>query len=409
MSFPLTLRVVHWIGGLFAGRSTTAKIVLWIGFLVFGWALAFCALVVTLVADGLGQVTATSAMGLPARLAVGTGVMIVLLAVISVLSPTPVPTGSGTGGTAQAIQSPELARTAAPTASATPPRSPEPTPTPTQPPTPAPTWDTSTFTVTSPASGTTVGTDLVVVTGTGPAGARIILDVPMALDEEVTVAADGTWSMSVLLGEGDNSLALRVEDIAASSISLDVAYVPAPVDAFKAFTLKGRGSRVVKFTIPEDAIAIAQITEKGTSNFAVWTIAADGSSNQLLVNEIGSYKGTRLFDTGSDEHSVAFKIESNGSWTITVRPVTQAKAWDPSTVSKGTGSMVLRVAPASDGFVVIGVTHRGSSNFAVWSYTADSRDLLFNEIGRYSGESVLPDGTLLLEIEADGAWTVTPG
>jgi hypothetical protein len=30
-----------------------------------------------------------------------------------------------------------------------------------------------------------------------------------------------------------------------------------------------------------------------------------------------------------------------------------------------------------------------------------------NEIGKYSGENQLPSGTILLVIEADGAWTVT--
>ena len=52
------------------------------------------------------------------------------------------------------------------------------------------------------------------------------------------------------------------------------------------------------------------------------------------------------------------------------------------------------------------VTHTGSSNFAVLSY-GDSQDLLINEIGRYTGEVLIPAGTSVLEIEADGAWSIT--
>ncbi len=35
-------------------------------------------------------------------------------------------------------------------------------------------------------------------------------------------------------------------------------------------------------------------------------------------------------------------------------------------------------------------------------------DLHVNEIGKYRGETLIPDGTVLLEVNADGAWTVTP-
>ena len=44
----------------------------------------------------------------------------------------------------------------------------------------------------------------------------------------------------------------------------------------------------------------------------------------------------------------------------------------------------------------------------VFAHAVDGSELLINEIGRYRGETMLPDSTLLLEIEADGAWTITP-
>ena len=53
-------------------------------------------------------------------------------------------------------------------------------------------------------------------------------------------------------------------------------------------------------------------------------------------------------------------------------------------------------------------THGGKGNFSVWAFTTDGdADLLVNDIGRYEGEVLLPDGTALLEIGADGAWTAT--
>ena len=107
--------------------------------------------------------------------------------------------------------------------------------------------------------------------------------------------------------------------------------------------------------------------------------------------------------------SVAFKIESNGSWTIAVKPVTSAKAWSPANAASGTGSMVLRVTGVLDDLAVMKIVHKGSSNFAHWTWSDERRDLHVNEIGRYSGESLFPAITLVVEIEADGAWSITPG
>jgi hypothetical protein len=182
---------------------------------------------------------------------------------------------------------------------------------------------------------------------------------------------------------------------------------PTLAEAFAPIKLSGRGSKVPKFTIPEGAAAIATISETGTSNFAVWTLAADGSRNELLVNVIGNYKGTVLFDMESGEHSVAFKIESNGAWAITIAPLTRTRKWDTSKTLSGRGDDVVQLSEAISGLATTTVTHRGRSNFAVHSYGDSGSDLLVNEIGNYKAEIQLPDGTLLLQVQADGAWSFT--
>jgi hypothetical protein len=53
------------------------------------------------------------------------------------------------------------------------------------------------------------------------------------------------------------------------------------------------------------------------------------------------------------------------------------------------------------------LVHRGQSNFAINAFAADgSSDQIVNEIGHYDGETTLMDGTDLLAIDADGAWSV---
>jgi hypothetical protein len=192
-----------------------------------------------------------------------------------------------------------------------------------------------------------------------------------------------------------------------SSAAPEVTVEPSIPLAFDPIKLTGKGTKIVRFEIPEGQAGIAVITGKSSSNFAVWTVDNTGQTTDLLVNEIGSYSGTRLFDDQIGSHTVAFKVESKGSWTITVKPVGLAKTWASTSGTSGKGDMVLQVQPFIDGLAVSRVTHRGESNFAVWSYSAGGRDLQVNEIGHFDGEVLWPSNTTLVVIEADGAWTIS--
>ncbi len=184
---------------------------------------------------------------------------------------------------------------------------------------------------------------------------------------------------------------------------------PAPsVVAFAAITLTGTGKRVVKFAVPEGAASIAEAAYDGAHTFAITSIAADGSTNDLLVNTIGAYAGTVLFDA-SDEHTVAFEIDAAGPWTIIVKPVSSARIWDGAATLTGTGDDVVRISPASSGLVTLDLAYQGKHNFAVMAFSGDESELLANEIGPFTGQVLLPDGSMLLTVRAAGPWSATPG
>ncbi len=211
-------------------------------------------------------------------------------------------------------------------------------------------------------------------------------------------------------GCGEGSAPTPVTDVSQPpEATPPTATATAEIASFKPIKLSGRGSKVAKFSIPEDAPAIATITNKGASNFAVESIATDGSTNDLLVNEIGNFSGTVLFDESVGQHSVAFKVTSSGTWTITIKPVTAARVWNPATKLTGKGDDVVQLQPAASGLMTLTISHAGASNFAVIAYGPGGSELLVNEIGRYSGQVLLPDGALLLSVEADGSWTGTVG
>ncbi len=181
----------------------------------------------------------------------------------------------------------------------------------------------------------------------------------------------------------------------------------APTAAFPTIKLSGTGTKVPKFTIPEGSAAIATMTYSGSANFIVHTLAADGSTNDGIVNVIGRYAGTVLFDADASVHSVAFSIQSSGPWTITIRPVASARSWDGLTRLTGKGDDVVLVDPATSGLTTATITYRGPDNFIVHSYGANGRDGLANEIGNWSGQVQLTDGTFLLEVLSSGTWSIS--
>lgn len=175
--------------------------------------------------------------------------------------------------------------------------------------------------------------------------------------------------------------------------------------AFEPIELSGRGDKVARVTIPGDAPVIAEITHAGDGYFGVHTLGESGEVIDLLVNEAGRYRGTVLLNTDPDVSVVAFEVSANGRWTITVEPVAAARTWDTSGPLQGTGSDIVLLSEAISGFAASTFEASGDGYFGVHAYTLDgSVELLINDVAPYSGEVLLPDGTALLEVDADGRW-----
>ena len=160
--------------------------------------------------------------------------------------------------------------------------------------------------------------------------------------------------------------------------------------------------RISKGTEPM-AVTIKHV---GSSNFAVWNLDSSGQEINLLVNTIGNYRGTRLIDAMEGEQTAALKIEADGSWRVTLKPLTLVPVWDGTGTWSGKGdNLVVIQSGAFAGLDSVKITNSGESNFVVTAY-GETMDLLVNEIGNYSGELLMPAGTVLLEIQSDGTWTL---
>lgn len=169
--------------------------------------------------------------------------------------------------------------------------------------------------------------------------------------------------------------------------------------------LSGAGQTVTEeFTLPSP-ISRVRFMHDGVSSFIV-TVFGGEEGEDLLVNEIGSYEGTRpIFGEGP----YYLEIQADGEWRATIEAVPTASG----SVSRfeGNGDAVSDLfEPDRTGPVPYDVSHDGESNFVVYLLCAGGDELIQNEIGRVSGSIVVrfSDGPCIWEIQADGRWLLRP-
>ncbi|AWS45473.1 hypothetical protein DKM19_33245 [Streptosporangium sp. 'caverna'] len=168
---------------------------------------------------------------------------------------------------------------------------------------------------------------------------------------------------------------------------------------------RGVGAKVIRLKAADkDAIWLASFIHSGSSNFIVSPIDPQGAEQASIINEIGNYKGTTIFNVDNGTEAGGLKIEADGTWSLRLKPLSMARAWAGPKAS-GRGDDVLKLDPQSSGLTTVQARHSGSSNFIVDSYAENGGEGLINEIGSWKGEVLLPDGTKLVTIKADGTWS----
>jgi len=169
----------------------------------------------------------------------------------------------------------------------------------------------------------------------------------------------------------------------------------------KSVKYSGRGDKVLKISKPADGANLIKLTHDGDSNFIVDQLDSDLEETENLVNEIGKYTGTTILDVTDEEETKRLKIQADGTWTIVLSDLNTAREMDSSASGRGDDVLLYR-----GGAGVAKLTHNGKSNFIVDFYNEDGSENLVNEIGKYSGESVISPGPGFLQLHADGKWTV---
>ena len=179
--------------------------------------------------------------------------------------------------------------------------------------------------------------------------------------------------------------------------------------------LSGTGSGLSQtFPLTAGLYVVSSTHTAGTSNVIGQLLnQSTGENVGLLVNEIGEYSGSIVINVREDGDYVA-EVNADGAWTITIAPPSQDVLPEPYSF-QGSGNQVIGYIDMSQGIHRTTATHDGESNFFVYVYqtegfTAGFGQLVFNEIGVFTGEAaiqVTESQLMLLAVEGDGNWTIT--
>jgi hypothetical protein len=166
----------------------------------------------------------------------------------------------------------------------------------------------------------------------------------------------------------------------------------------------GNGDDVVALSLPNVPVVV-EFSHDGSSNFAVWSLDNALGKVDLLVNEIGTYAGTRPMQFDPMEPVSYLEMIADGKWTFEVRELASEPA-KVCTVS-GSGDDVVRISNFASSSGIATLSHNGSSNFAIWVWDIPDRDLIVNEIGPYVGAVPISAGYTAWDVIADGSWAIS--
>ncbi|MEX1077679.1 MAG: DUF4190 domain-containing protein [Homoserinimonas sp.] len=229
----------------------------------------------------------------------------------------------------------------------------------------------------------------------------------VAIIVSVSAISAGVNSIQDADAPEDSSVSDRAEDpIEEVAEEPEEVEVPEPVVVPKNIVYEGSGDSILAVTLPDglDSAAVATISHVGSSNFAIWSLDAGMNQDELMVNTIGNYQGTVLFNNSSGVDISSLEISADGAWTVTVRSMLSLREFD-GTAASGVGDDVVIY---HGGAGAANISHDGSSNFAIWTY-GDGTDLVVNEIGAYTGTTRWTAGPSIVVVSADGSWSITVG
>jgi hypothetical protein len=194
----------------------------------------------------------------------------------------------------------------------------------------------------------------------------------------------------------DSSTLGQSVPVEQSAVNIDTLAASGPP-----VTFSGRGRTATDEIAPPSPFSKVTFVHNGSSNFIVRAYY-DGEST-MLVNEIGDYSGATLIIA---ESTVMFDIDADGTWNARLEGVGRSSGAS----FNGSGDQVSGFFHAPPNNAPWEITHDGRSNFVVRLHCWGGSRLIANEIGAFSGSTIVQfsEGPCLWEVTADGRWSLNP-
>jgi len=180
---------------------------------------------------------------------------------------------------------------------------------------------------------------------------------------------------------------------------------PTSVPVFEGQEYSGTGDDIIDLSdLPETPLLLT-ISHEGNANFIIQAYDADNNLKGLIVNTIGSYQGRRALNLFG-ELPARLSVQADGSWSIKIDDISKAPTLDVPGIIEGKGDDIILLAGGKPD--TISLSHQGQGNFIVMAHKVGDLfpDLVVNEIGKYEGKNLIPTSTDIIEIQADGPWSM---
>ncbi|WP_329041583.1 TerD family protein [Streptomyces sp. NBC_00178] len=149
---------------------------------------------------------------------------------------------------------------------------------------------------------------------------------------------------------------------------------------------------------------------EGEGYFAAHTLDARNREDELLFNTtVPGFRG-RVLVHHTGDRALRLRVEADAAWTLVVQPVSAARHLTDGIQGNGPEVLVHHGTAADLDAAHFGDEDEGGC-FALWCVEPartpgpDIGDLLVNETGVVHHTVPIPDGPLLLRVEADGPWS----
>jgi hypothetical protein len=129
----------------------------------------------------------------------------------------------------------------------------------------------------------------------------------------------------------------------------------------------------------------------------------DRTIGALVVITTTTYHGSTAFGLHGFDQGTQLEVIGEGSWEIVIAPIADAPELSLPHTSAGDAVFLY-----SGDAMTWAVTHEGESAFAIEHSSGPDSGASFavNEVGDFTGSAAIPDGPVIVEVTADGAWTL---